>query len=419
MRKCSWVYHALNAIYSLIKNYSRRNFYFVVLVANLYGITFGIFLPILCNGFIYSKYFFPGLSNDEIEKKVVHVNDRRVKAAEIYLDFKNKNESLDYYRSVQDLNMTDLTIAVVTVKRTSDHKLNYLTQVVTKLDFLIHSDLSMGRKAMFICNTEAGPGKHEEAERLSKYFLSKMRFPKSDPAASIMDKFEKEKEDYIYCLAKALEFKSKYIVIIEDDTVPTDNMLTVLQYLVESYMEKKTYHGDWITNSQQWAFLKLYYPERWQGYAFEFKRIIELFSFGTIGGSGFVFLYHLLSKSVQRCYLISFVLGAVYMILVVLLIGRQHIIQWKTWSKYTYDVIAAPDCCTPAILYERSMAERLIQHLNATVCDNNYPIDYAMDKFAKDNKYSKYLVEPNIFKHIGMFSSIKRKSKHPKNFWFY
>ena len=108
--------------------------------------------------------------------------------------------------------------------------------------------------------------------------------------------------------------------------------------------------------------------------------------------------------------------GSLYAILVAFMVGRQYIMEWRRISKFTYRVVPAPDCCSPAILYAADKAKQLSAYLKTKTCSSSYPIDLAMDEFAKVNNYKKYLVEPNLLQHIGMFSSIKAKSAFPQRF---
>ncbi len=392
----------------------------------LYVLSFAIVLPVMCSEWAYSKYFDDSdkVLKEDLEKRVIAANTQRVSQAEHYLSTLDANHTLARYRRLLQQNTNNivaLAIGVVTVRRTApDIKLNYLTQVMTHLDKIVKKDTKFQKKALFICNTFAGPGEHEEAKTLSKFFPVQMKYPQNDAAASIMDKFEKEKADYAYCLYQALEYNPKYVLIVEDDAIPKDYMLEVLSYLLSDVVEYKYEAGDHVRNVQQWAYLKLFYPERWQGYANEGRRLLELLAVASLGGSVFLFIY---LKTRQRVssrteQALVFTVGAIYFTVSAVLVGRQYLVEWRRVSRYTYTVIPAPGCCSPAILYTSDMAKQMAHYFDTIKCNAKFPIDFAMDTFALERKYKRYLVEPNLMNHIGMFSSMKSKNKHPEEFLF-
>ena len=277
------------------------------------------------------------------------------------------------------------------------------------------------RSTLFICDTQSKPDIHEEAVKLARYFPHKQRFPAGDTTVqSSSERYEKEKEDYVFCLQEALQLRSRYVLLIEDDTLPIPGMLQVIKYSLEHRIE----HGS-ITMSEaeskggKWAYLKLYYPERWQGYATETRPLIELTGVALLGGSIFMFLFYFIERHRRpfMVYLVPFALGAAYAVALVYMIGRPHVLQWRHVAVQTHAVVPAPNCCSPAILYPANMARKLANFLQETTCTSRFPIDFAMDRFTRKFKLKRYLVEPNIMKHIGMYSSIKSNRKKPEDFF--
>ena len=383
----------------------------------LYVITFAIFLPTLCSDWAYSKYYSPLWSQSQMRKRAFDLNDRRLIAAEQFLSLLTPNTTYMSFKSV--LQQPDLTLAVgvVTVRRQHNtHRLNYLTQVISQLIQLFDMDTTFDSKALFMCDTFPGPGKHDEALRLKRFVPLFRKFPNENASHVIMDWFEKEKQDYVYCMQQALKYKPKYIMIVEDDAFPRSEIFKVLHYIMTNRLERKHNHG----YQEDWAYLKLYYPERWQGYSNEVHTILELIGLGSLGGIAFVVILNFITRKRFRMITqyIFFVLGALYFILVAVSVGRQYMVEWHRLSKHFYRLLPAPDCCSPANVYAQHMAVQLTHFLSSVTCSSHFPMDAALDQFATKHSYQRYVVEPNLIKHIGMVSSIKSEARRLEEFIF-
>ena len=415
-KSCSIWYQGGYMFYKFL----RRNLRFCIFAFNIYAITFAIVLPSICSDWAYSKYYFSGWPRSQMEQRAAELNNHYVAKAHEYIENLSANNSLHFHKQLRSKEGVDLAIGIVTIPRFHQpYKLDYLTQTFVRLDQSLNQDLeNFEKKVLFMCNTFPGPGNHTELQLLTSLVSVNSRYPKYNATAAIMDRFEKEKQDYSYCIDVALTYKPKYVLIVEDDTLARDNIFEILHYALMNLVENKFSGGDLNHNTEEWAYLKLFYPDRWKGYAFEIPRLLELIAIGSIGGPLFVLIgFKCSRKESMVCpTLIYFVVGSVYFILVALMIGRPYLIEWRRISKYTYTVVPAPDCCSPAILYAADRAKKLSAYLKTVKCESKYPIDFAMDKFAKIYNYKKYLIEPNLMQHIGMFSSIKTKSKHPQEF---
>lgn len=384
----------------------------------LYVITFCIVLPGMCNNLPYSKFYSPLWSADEMRNRATQLNNRRLIHADQYLAKLDRNISYKHFEALLTSDQVDLAVGVVTVKR--HHKslrLGYLTQVVTRLMDYYSVNSAFPNKLMFICDTYAGPGGHEEAIHLGKYVPLFQRFPKGNASFVIMDHFDKEKEDYVFCLKRALHYNPKYIIIFEDDALPRNNFFSVLENTLENHVQRKP-RTDTSDIVHHWAYVKLYYPERWQGYSYEFPKIIELFGTGLFGGS--IFLIVLLGCNRRRFRTITkvifFLAGATYCIFSACLIGRQYFLEWRRISSHLHRIVPAPNCCSPANVYPYDKALQLVSYLSKHRCSPTFPLDAALDSFAKDNNYMTHLIEPNLIKHIGMYSSLKSNPEHFEEF---
>ena len=385
----------------------------------IYSLTFLVILPVLFRNSPYSFYFI-GWTSQRLTEKAIDANELRFKQAARYLKALDANTTRRFYRGLQQQAAVDLTVAVVTVKRTGgQHSLGYLTQVVTELDKIFKADVSF-KKIMFICNTFAGPGRHEEAEDLARYFPVDTRFPSGNIEHAIGDIFEKEKRDYVYCLQKALQYPTNHVLIIEDDAVPNRDLFDVLKHVLENSVEKIHRAGEMVL--QHWAYVKLFYPDRWLGYRRDFLQVVEVLSIGVVGGSlgllaaVLLFPRHYLSRlrKKYRC----FAQGAAYCILVALAIGRQNVHAVQRLSKSLYSIGPAPDCCSPAILYNAEAAIEFASHLAVTTCNSRLSLDMAMSEFAHAQQFTTLLMQPNLVSHVGLISTLKGFSDVPEHFAF-
>lgn len=392
----------------VVRRFLRHHSKFALWILCFYSVTFMVFLPALCNDLIYSKYYMNTLHKRELEESAMKLNAECANEAKQYLS----KLSPDHLNKEKEKNQAvELAIGIITVPRQiKSQRLDYLTQTFVKTYQYMRqdSDSNFLSKALFICNVFAGPGNHSEAQRLNSFVDIHRRFPVNDPAAVIMDKFDKEKEDYAHCIDIALSYQPKYILMLEDDTVPHTNLFEVLKEIIDKDLRKK----------QDWAYLKLYYPERWKGFGFEVIPLLELTGIGILGGSVFVLCGVMCynrkyDKVLERT---QFLLGFVYLVLVTIMIGRQHFIEWRRISKSTYAVVPAPDCCSPAILYPADVASELSDYLKSFKCSATRPIDFAIDEFIRTKGHRKYLIEPNLMQHIGMLSSLKTWSDHPEEY---
>ena len=393
----------------------------------LYVVTFALVLPFMCSNMIYSAYYSPATDSDGLIQEATDLNNARIKEAEKYFSTLSRSGNKAYYSELASRKKIDLAIAVVTTPRfvRGDLRLNYLTQVMAKLDSVIKNDQSFPNKALFICNVNAGPGNHTEALHMAEYFPINNKFSAMSPADTIMDPFDKEKEDYIFCMQEALYFSPTHILMIEDDAVPYDNMLSVVRRVMDGQRDPHLTANRDLT-SHAWTYVKLFYPERWQGYSYSNEvSIIEELSISLIGGFIFLSAFHLQLAKCKNTRVhkhrpdeyFVFAIGFVYFGALINVIGRQYWLWFMSCISH-YHTVIAPDCCSPAILYEANMAQDIITYLASINCHSKFPIDLAMAEFAFENDQYGYLIEPNLVKHIGMFSSVKSTVRYPQDFTF-
>ena len=387
----------------------------------VYFSTFFILLPYICSEWAYSRYFNENISKTSLVTRGFNLNDKRHIAAENYFLQLDPNSTANYYQALfNDVNV-DLAIGIITVKRTyGEGTLGYLTQVMAKLDELFKNDIFIKKKTMFLCNVYAGPGQHVEALKLARYFPVVYRFKDESPTDVIQSLPEKEKFDYMYCLSQANLHKPKYILLVEDDALANNNLFQVLHLKLTELKTGLTTENYHVRN--EWLYLKLFYPERWQGYGWEMGRLIELLGCGLFGGIFSIYIFpckfsysNYINKRYSR---ISFLAGFTYFILITYSIGRPYFIKWRHYSPFFYRLLSAPDCCSPALVFPSNVVNSLLTFLESFKCTINKGIDIACDSYAKQYGYDRYVVEPNLFSHIGMLSTLKGISMWPQEFIF-
>lgn len=397
-----------------------------VSIALFYIAVFAILLPWFCQNLPYSKYFTSERNSISIVKKAIEQNDQRLLEARAFLndfDF-NRFKLKDDNDNSNDLMMTtlDLVIGVITMNRETKTtgQLGYLTQTISRLLSIVSTDRSedFKSKILFICNIESIPDNHDEAMKLSTEFLVFSRFENRtknfDELNRNEDVFEKEKDDYVFCLKQAEKFLSNYILMIEDDVLLNVDSLFTLNHLLRTQILNDDNNAGVATD--QLLYAKLYFPLKWQGYGNEADKIIELFGIAITSGSFVTIVSYLFSKlfhnrcANQSIYL-SFTIAAATSVVMAMMIGRPYVRSWRSLSPFFHRAIDGPECCTQATLYPSSVIDDLVVYLSDLTCSIDFSIDLAISEFGKVNKMSRFLVDPNVCQHIGMISTVRSYAK--------
>jgi len=324
-----------------------------------------------------------------------------------------------------DIEWYDLVIVVITMNREGyndgeqEMYIGYLTQTVARLLQIFHSDntAAFRRKKLIMCSVDRQPQTFTEALDLSNIVQTVFRYRNNsaqrhdDVTRNI---YEVEKNDYVYCLQTASRYASLHYLVLEDDVLLDENAIETLNFIM-NYFD--------LFATTDWLFLKLFYPDKWSGYDRSWKTVLELGGYSMLGGCvcGVVVLMipkHRKSSSSYQNLRLSFwfVVGAVFMALMCASIGRQYVESWRQYFASTHRLVAAPDCCTQATLYPAHVVSDLCAHLSRIHSDFDFAKDIAIDGFAHVRGLKRYLVQPNIVKHIGLISGLHRKSKTAEHF---
>ncbi|XP_056006461.1 post-GPI attachment to proteins factor 4-like [Ostrea edulis] len=378
-------------------------------------VTFFIALPLLSLKHRYTVYDrLWHKEKSHTQELMRNVNNQRISEA--------KNFITQYEISRGELSIqkpVDVGITVITVSR-NRHKLDqyepkYLTQVVSKSLQLIqaaeHSKLSY---RLFICNVDDEPFSYFELEPLTKLVTTFSRFPNSSSRPlferSVDQTLEKEKQDYVYCGEETLKRNVSNVLLMEDDALPNDDMVSVVDHHLYSLgLGERKPHQSNIT------FIKLYHPDRLLGFiSLEKERLPELFCLGLILTTFFVKAYLTIRPIDAKHRKIIWLGFFVYSCLFVLAVGRQNFSAIRRISKYLYQVTPAPSCCTPAIVYTRSGFNTVSSYLKSVTCKSGFGKDTAIDKLRKQSPSLRaLLIQPNLFTHIGMYSSLRDQVLDP------
>ena len=361
-------------------------------------------LPILCNHLKYSLYYGVLWQRDVTkENRVMHEenNQRLLKAREELKNTMNKKEIVR-----KPNNSTDIIITIITLSRgNKDYNPYYLTQIVSKLLELLKNDATKLEftYGLMVCNVDSLLDANIETKEISQFLHTAVKYPRG--LSQTVNRFEKEKQDYVYCLETSLEFQPKYVLLMEDDAYPTDRMLPVLEYSIQNIFEGK--YSEYFHLRRKSAYLKLYHPERLLGFISpEISRLFELASAILL-----LVTFIIALKKTHRCIHITWrlvILVGVFVLFFAFAIGRPNLIGFRTVSPYFHSFVTAPSCCTPANLYSYDGARAVIDSISHKDSFAGHAKDALLDEFLKESGYNAIYVEPNVFKHIGQYSSLRQ-----------
>ena len=374
---------------------------------------------------------------EELKIMADHLNKVRLDKALKY--FQTHDRGLPHLSQLGNKNHS-LVVCIVTMDRSRNSMGNvntrYLVQTAAALDQLLHKDTNFKDKMMFICNVDDRPQSHHDAVWLQNFiqFVQKqggssfnMKFSSvtSRPLENLLlsdyqhAKRQKEANDYVYCLNASRAFNSSYVLMLEDDVVPDSDLLEVVNYVLRQRLHVNHDDDTQTQEPREFSYIKLYYPEKWQGYAWETDRLLELFCVGLIGAG---FIYPVSSIFIILCgkhYLsysnLNFLLGFLLFISIASLVNRQAVLDLRRISPQLYKFGPSPRCCTPGMLYNTKHLPKLMDFIIEHTEVNK---DLAIYDYTEHSGISGFLIEPNLLYHIGMYSSLLDEFKSPREFLF-
>ncbi|XP_044512946.1 post-GPI attachment to proteins factor 4 [Gracilinanus agilis] len=370
--------------------------------AFLIVVTFGVLAPLTCHHLLHSYFYV----------RRWHLNPM----SEEFLarSLKEGEAALQYFKKLRALNVTQpqgraeppwLLITVITVYRKPEF--HYVLQVVSQFHRLLQRcGPPCQRFQLLLCDVDDRSFQHADAKMLADFIPVTRRFSDSQRANVSEDEdrnlFEKEKQDYVYCLEKSLQnYHPEYILMVEDDAVPEAEIFQVLRHVLEMRQPR-------LRNA---LYLKLYHPERLQHYFNpEPMRILEWFGVGMLLGPLLGWAY---AKAVRlpgpSLRIVLFF--SLYSMGLAELVGRHYLLELRRLTPALSNVVPTTECCTPAMLFPGPSAQRTVSYLREVSCLWGFAKDMALYSFLQKKNERAYVVEPNLVRHIGMFSSLRNTYK--------
>ncbi|XP_067833774.1 transmembrane protein 246 [Heptranchias perlo] len=370
----------------------------------LYLLTFGGLLPLLCHRRLHSRYFW----------REAHL--RRLTAESLERSRAKGEEAVRYFQEEKDAEAREddrgdrglqLAIAIVTTVRTEGSEYHYYLQVASSFHRLARG---CPWCRLLACNVHPRPQEHREALTASRLIPTVQRFgpegeeEEEEGRREADNRFEKEKQDYLFCLRKALNiYQPRHVLLVEDDALPEEDVLEVLRDLLERRMASPALRDA--------LYLKLYHPERLQGYLHpEPTRVLEWLGLGCLVGGPLSGLYQL---GTGRHWARAFPPLAAFAMLAAELAGRHYLLELRRLSPQLYALAPASECCTPAMLYSAPSARRVLGYLGGVHCRQGYAKDTALYALLREKGERAWVLEPNAVTHIGVYSTLRGVIANP------
>ena len=393
-----------------------------------FSLTFWCVLPYLCQDWVYSVYFKGDPQSQDYVKRALKLNDRRIYWAQEHFN-ELKEEQVQHPVELPNLRKDgDVELVVIVMgmnRKMKDYVPGYLLQTVAEVHKRFAEDLAFPNKKLFICNVDENPDEVADLEHMYELIPMVSRFGGDYPGEKTSKKiFDKSKDDYAFCLSRGMDFKPKYILLLEDDVIPKQDFFNEIHKVIYTDIPLIR-EGD--RDGRDWAYVKLYYPEKWSGYGREYRHVIELIGIGLCGGCVGVILYLIIEICIS-CFCSRiicrnksrypklqmwkirfwFVVAGIYCVLICVLIGRPYVVQFLDFRTH---VIPAKDCCTQAVLYPGHLVSELSEHLRSQRGKQDFAHDLIMDRWADEKGYVRLLAQPNLVQHIGLVSTVRAWAK--------
>ncbi|EMP29912.1 hypothetical protein UY3_12967 [Chelonia mydas] len=366
-------------------------------------VTFGVLAPLICHRLLHSYFYLHRWHLNPMSQEFLEQNQEDGQAALRYFeDLRTPNSSeISGDKALRPW----LLITIITVQRRNEF--HYVLQVASRFHRLLQQCGPHCRShQIFLCNVEQEPGSHQDARLLGTFFAMVSRYKNwEDPNASV-NQFEKEKRDYAFCLEQSLlAYSPEYVLLVEDDAVPEEEIFPVLQHLLLARLSKP--------HLKDALYLKLYHPERLQRYINpEPMRILEWLGLGMFLGPLLSSVYSWVSGRPSLTWPIV-LFFALYSMALAELVGRHYLLELRRLAPALYNVVPATECCTPAMLFSAPSARRVLGYLQELHCRRGFAKDIALYSLLRTKGEKAYVVEPNLIMHVGMFSSL-RPNDSPK-----
>ena len=399
----------------------------------IYGASFFGLFPFLFKDLRYSFYYRNPFHNSSVEMTYhLRQNDLRVAAAsQFWSSVLHNNVSLDHTnpltKNQQDV---DIDVMIITTTRRGqllqEYKPKFLSQILWQFFLILNGTETRAlpwKISLSVCNVDSKG--HEEASNFSSFVRYFQRYLVEPEGLAQVNIKEKEKQDYAFCLEQSLKSNPRYTLLVEDDAFPHPQLFYILYYVLEIRRIEMFSH----VPPSDVLFYKLYHPERLLGFwSLSPERISQLISFAVVAGSCATFVLNLIIsyskklRSFQSRIYVIWLWAVIYFLLTAIAISRQHLIEIQYLSRRLFTVTPTPSCCTPGMLFVADRAQHWLHYMQNHTCREDYGKDIMLDYYLHKYNVKGLFIQPNLFVHIGFFSTLSEKFLHPSlmyyPYWF-
>ena len=188
----------------------------------------------------------------------------------------------------------------------------------------------------------------------------------------------------------------EHILILEDDTLVMQGFFSILSTWMTFHQER--------LEAEPWLDIKLYLNPRLRGWAWDPLPLVELLSSTSFLAIVLHVILAGLRETRQFNSWMSFVLLWVSILGTLLLVGRQHWVQWRRIHPQLYLRREVPNPFTQAVLYPRQRLIDAALYMRGRL-DTFTPFDLTLGQYRRSAGLDGHLLEPNLVRHIGLSSA--------------
>ena len=337
-------------------------------------------LPLLCRHLPYSFYFNPTFSTTNSSRDE---GNEEAAALDQLASLARREQAIQQHYS-------HLAVLVLTASRQG---VSYLGRSLLAL----HGEVvaAKNKPLVFVCSGE---------KEIEKKFRNRLPFPLIQPNTSQPLHLwspgnRKAKQDFVFCvdqMHQTLPQDVEHILILEDDTL-------VMQGFFSTLSTWMTFHQERL-EAEPWLDIKLYLNPRLRGWAWDPLPLVELLSSTSFLAIVLHVILAGLRETRQFYSWMSFVLLWVSILGTLLLVGRQHWVQWRRIHPQLYMRREVPNPFTQAVLYPRQRLIDAALYMRGKL-DTSTPFDLTLGQYRRSAGLDGHLLEPNLVRHIGLSSA--------------
>jgi len=108
----------------------------------------------------------------------------------------------------------------------------------------------------------------------------------------------------------------------------------------------------------------------------------------------------------------------VYFTLAAIAVSGQHLTELRYISRILFTVGPTPSCCIPGMLFVADKTQHWLYYMKNHTCRLNYPKDTMLDDYRHKFNISGLIAQPNLFVHIGFYSSLNDNLLEPSLMYY-